>query len=78
MGNLLTGVQIVFFHFKPARIVHTLVVTLVLWAATGNAFALEEIVLAVPGPGSMVYLSVQLAQAIGADRAVVVDCLKVV
>ena len=53
-------------------------VTLVLWAATGNAFALEEIVLAVPGPGSLVYLPVQLAHAIGADRAVVIDRLKVV
>lgn len=44
-------------------------VALSILASVGNAFALESIVLAVPGPGSLVYLPVQLAQAIGADRA---------
>jgi NitT/TauT family transport system substrate-binding protein len=51
------------------QVVHCLVAVLVLWASSGNALALEQIVLAVPGPGSLVYLPVQLAQAIGADRA---------
>ena len=46
-----------------------LFIVLCLLVSVGNAFALESIVLAVPGPGSLVYLPVQLAQAIGADRA---------
>jgi ABC-type nitrate/sulfonate/bicarbonate transport system substrate-binding protein len=46
-----------------------LFIALSLLVSVGNAFALESIVLAVPGPGSLVYLPVQLAQAIGADRA---------
>jgi hypothetical protein len=45
------------------------VVAVVLWAPAESAFALEDIILAVPGPGSLVYLPVQLAQAIGANRA---------
>jgi NitT/TauT family transport system substrate-binding protein len=57
-----------FNWIKPSRIVHSSVATLILWASCGNALAVEEIVLAVPGPGSLVYLPVQLAQAIGADR----------
>jgi ABC-type nitrate/sulfonate/bicarbonate transport system substrate-binding protein len=69
LGNLLTGVKIVFNRIKPSRIVSSVVATLILWASCGNALAFEEIVLAVPGPGSLVYLPVQLAQAIGADRA---------
>lgn len=46
-----------------------LFVVLSLLVSAGNAFGLQSIVLAVPGPGSLVYLPVQLAQAIGADRA---------
>jgi NitT/TauT family transport system substrate-binding protein len=44
-------------------------VGIVMWVASGAAFALENIVLAVPGPGSLVYLPVQLATAIGADHS---------
>jgi NitT/TauT family transport system substrate-binding protein len=51
------------------KFISSLAATLILWLPLGNAFGFETIVLAVPGPGSLVYLPVQLAQAIRADHA---------
>jgi NitT/TauT family transport system substrate-binding protein len=47
----------------------TVIAALLCCVPLGHAYAFEEIVLAVPGPGSLVYLPVQLALAIGADHA---------
>jgi NitT/TauT family transport system substrate-binding protein len=59
----------VFSRINFLRVIHFLVVSLGLCASSGSAYGFESIVLALPGPGSMVYLPVQLAQAIGADHA---------
>ena len=42
---------------------------LFMWLATSTAVFAEQVVIAVPGPGSLTYLPVYLAKAIGADQA---------
>ena len=54
---------------KMAMLLKIIIVWIVSFLFAANMSYAETIVLSVPGPGSLVYLPVQLAKAIGADQA---------